>query len=88
MLNRRKDLAAVMRHPLIRDINADRIGLTKRVTVGIQGDAKAVADMVAKIDATATSIFEMADKEDISCGTAADRIAESRFCVKKACKAA
>lgn len=51
-------------------------------------DAKAVADMVAKIDTTATSIFEMADKEDISCGTAADRIAESRFAVKKACKAA
>ncbi len=51
-------------------------------------DAKAVADMVAKIDTTATSIFEMADKEDISCGTAADRIAEGRFAAKKACKAA
>jgi sulfoacetaldehyde acetyltransferase len=26
------------------DINSDRIGLTKKVTVGIQGDAKAVAN--------------------------------------------
>jgi sulfoacetaldehyde acetyltransferase len=28
------------------DINADRIGLTKKVTVGIQGDAKAVAEQI------------------------------------------
>lgn len=28
------------------DINADRIGLTKRVSVGIQGDAKAVAEQI------------------------------------------
>ena len=28
------------------DINADRIGLTKRVTVGIEGDAKQVADQI------------------------------------------
>ncbi len=28
------------------DINADRIGLTKRVAVGIQGDAKAVAEQI------------------------------------------
>ncbi len=28
------------------DINADRIGLTKRVEVGIQGDAKAVAEQI------------------------------------------
>jgi sulfoacetaldehyde acetyltransferase len=28
------------------DINADRIGLTKKVTVGIQGDAKAVAKQI------------------------------------------
>ena len=28
------------------DINADRIGLTKRVTVGIQGDAKKVAEQI------------------------------------------
>ncbi len=29
------------------DINADRIGLTKRVTVGIQGDARMVAEQIA-----------------------------------------
>ena len=28
------------------DINADRIGLTKKVTVGIQGDAKQVAEQI------------------------------------------
>jgi len=28
------------------DINADRIGLTKRVAVGIQGDAKMVAEQI------------------------------------------
>ncbi|MGD9785492.1 MAG: sulfoacetaldehyde acetyltransferase [Hyphomicrobiaceae bacterium] len=28
------------------DINADRIGLTKKVTVGIQGDARAVAEQI------------------------------------------
>ncbi|RMF01848.1 MAG: sulfoacetaldehyde acetyltransferase, partial [Alphaproteobacteria bacterium] len=28
------------------DINADRIGLTKRITVGIQGDAKMVAEQI------------------------------------------
>jgi len=28
------------------DINSDRIGLTKKVTVGIQGDAKAVAEQI------------------------------------------
>ncbi len=36
------------------DINADRIGLTKRVAVGIQGDAKRVADQIlAQLSATA-----------------------------------
>ena len=36
------------------DINSDRIGLTKRVTVGIQGDAKLVAEaLLEKLDATA-----------------------------------
>merc|ERR1719506_3518750 len=36
------------------DINADRIGLTKPVTVGIQGDAKLVADgIVAQLAASA-----------------------------------
>ncbi len=36
------------------DINADRIGLTKRVAVGIQGDAKAVAEqLLAKLSPTA-----------------------------------
>lgn len=36
------------------DINADRIGLTKKVAVGIQGDAKAVADQIlAKLAPTA-----------------------------------
>ncbi|MGI9521520.1 MAG: sulfoacetaldehyde acetyltransferase [Hyphomicrobiaceae bacterium] len=36
------------------DINADRIGLTKRVTVGIQGDAKHVAEQIlAKLTANA-----------------------------------
>jgi sulfoacetaldehyde acetyltransferase len=36
------------------DINGDRIGLVKRVEVGIQGDAKAVAEqLVAKLSATA-----------------------------------
>ena len=31
------------------DINADRIGLTKKVTVGIQGDAKAVAEQLTEL---------------------------------------
>ena len=31
------------------DINADRIGLTKRVAVGIQGDAKAVAEQILSL---------------------------------------
>ena len=36
------------------DINGDRIGLVKRVAVGIQGDAKAVAEqLVAKLSPTA-----------------------------------
>ena len=36
------------------DINSDRIGLTKPVTVAIQGDAKAVAEqLLAKLSATA-----------------------------------
>ncbi|RED18573.1 sulfoacetaldehyde acetyltransferase [Pontivivens insulae] len=36
------------------DINSDRIGLTKKVSVGIQGDAKTVAeDILAQLDATA-----------------------------------
>jgi len=36
------------------DINSDRIGLTKKVAVGIQGDAKAVAEQIlSKLTATA-----------------------------------
>ncbi|MEM7021926.1 MAG: sulfoacetaldehyde acetyltransferase [Pseudomonadota bacterium] len=36
------------------DINSDRIGLTKKVTVGIQGDAKAVAEQIlARLSDTA-----------------------------------
>ena len=36
------------------DINSDRIGLTKKVTVGIQGDAKLVAEqLLAQLSATA-----------------------------------
>jgi len=36
------------------DINSDRIGLTKKVTVGIQGDAKAVAEqLLGQLSATA-----------------------------------
>ncbi len=36
------------------DINADRIGLTKKVSVGIQGDAKMVAEQIlGKLSATA-----------------------------------
>ena len=36
------------------DLNPDRIGLTKKVTVGIQGDAKAVAEQIlAKLSPTA-----------------------------------
>ena len=36
------------------DINSDRIGLTKKVTVGIQGDAKAVAEQIlAKLSPSA-----------------------------------
>ncbi|MBZ8131974.1 sulfoacetaldehyde acetyltransferase [Afifella sp. IM 167] len=36
------------------DINADRIGLTKKVAVGIQGDAKMVAEeILARLDASA-----------------------------------
>merc|ERR1712019_128282 len=38
------------------DVNGDRIGLTKPVTVGIQGDAKLVAEAIlAQLDATAGS---------------------------------
>ena len=36
MLNRREDLAAVMRHALIGDINADRIELAARMAGGIK----------------------------------------------------
>jgi sulfoacetaldehyde acetyltransferase len=36
------------------DLNSDRIGLTKKVTVGIQGDAKMVAEaLLAQLDGTA-----------------------------------
>ena len=36
------------------DINPDRIGLTKKVTVGISGDAKLVAEQIlAKLSSTA-----------------------------------
>ncbi len=36
------------------DLNSDRIGLTKKVTVGIQGDAKMVAEQIlAQLDETA-----------------------------------
>ncbi len=39
------------------DINADRIGLTKKVTVGIQGDAKLVAEQILdQLSATAGDV--------------------------------
>ena len=39
------------------DINADRIGLTKKVTVAIQGDAKAVAEqLLGQLSATAGDV--------------------------------
>ena len=39
------------------DINADRIGLTKKVTVGIQGDAKAVAEqLLGQLSSTAGDV--------------------------------
>lgn len=51
-------------------------------------DRQAVLDQVAKIDATAETIFKRSDAEDISTSLAADRVAEARIVEKKACKAA
>ncbi len=49
------------------DINADRIGLTKKVTVGIQGDARAVAEQILdQLSATAGDIDRQARKELIA----------------------
>ena len=47
------------------DINADRIGLTKRVSVGIEGDAKQVAEQIlAQLTATAGDT-ERAEREEL-----------------------
>ncbi|UTW54629.1 sulfoacetaldehyde acetyltransferase [Kordiimonas sp. SCSIO 12610] len=45
------------------DINADRIGLTKPVTVGIQGDAKKVAETLTDLIETETTAEERAERE-------------------------
>ena len=46
------------------DINSDRIGLTKKVTVGIQGDAKQVAEQIlAQLSATAGDSGRQARKD-------------------------
>ncbi len=57
-------------------------------STGKPHDRAAVLEQVAKIDATAEAIFKRSDAEDISTGLAADRVAESRFVKKAACKAA
>jgi len=51
-------------------------------------DRQSVLDQVAKIGDTLDSIFKRSDSEGISAGLAADRVAESRFKTKAACKAA
>ena len=49
------------------DINPDRIGLTKKVDVGIIGDAKAVAEgILAKLDAAAGDAGRSARKDKIA----------------------
>jgi sulfoacetaldehyde acetyltransferase len=49
------------------DINSDRIGLTKKVTVGIQGDAKTVAELIlAQLDASAGDEGRKARRELIA----------------------
>ena len=49
------------------DINADRIGLTKKVTVGIQGDAKAVAEQILdQLSEAAGDVDRQARKELIA----------------------
>ena len=49
------------------DINADRIGLTKKVTVGIQGDAKAVAEQIlGQLSEAAGEVDRQARKELIA----------------------
>ncbi len=45
------------------DINADRIGLTKPVTVGIQGDALKVAKQLTEAVSPAASSSELKDRE-------------------------
>lgn len=48
------------------DINADRIGLTKRVDVAIQGDAKSVAtEILSKLSATAGDAGRAERREEI-----------------------
>ena len=49
------------------DINADRIGLTKKVAVGIQGDAKAVAEQILdQLSEAAGEVDRQARKELIA----------------------
>jgi sulfoacetaldehyde acetyltransferase len=51
------------------DINADRIGLTKPVTIGIQGDAKLVAEgILSKLSASAGDI-DRASREELTRST-------------------
>ena len=45
------------------DINADRIGLTKPVTVGIQGDARQVAEALAALVSPTSTAGERKDRE-------------------------
>lgn len=51
-------------------------------------DRAAVLEQVARIDATAQTIFARSDADDISTALAADRVAEGNFRQQQACRAA
>lgn len=57
-------------------------------TSGKSFDPAQVKVQVAKIDSTVESVFKRSEQDGISTAAAADRVAEQRFCVKEACKAA
>lgn len=57
-------------------------------TTGKTVDQAALDAHLLKIGTTAESIFQIADKDGVSTATAADKLAEQRFCVKGNCKAA
>jgi sulfoacetaldehyde acetyltransferase len=54
------------------DINADRIGLTKRVTVGIEGDAKQVAEQILEQLGANAGDSGRSDREALIAKTKAD----------------